>query len=306
MASNRLPDKLDLLFALGEDMADGLTQHETPVGVKQNTEAVIRAALTAARAAETTYGECKVLKKTANTAVTTADAAGKVFITNARKRLSKFFGEAASTEWESAGWPPGTTAVPSTQDGRFDLLASLKAYFTAHPAHASADMEVTAALADAAHTAVSTARATLGQKITESGQAKVTRDNAEKNLRIRMNGLVTELETLLAPDDPLWHAFGLNRPADEETPEAPTFTTALAGPNHSLLVDWDDSLRAARWRVWIKVIGVDNDFRAVLTVTESDATIPNLTTGTTVEVRVTSVNDAGESAPGPVASAVIA
>ena len=43
----------------------------------------------------------------------------------------------------------------------------------------------------------------------------------------------------------------------------------------------------------------------MLTVTESDATIPNLTPGSTVEVRVTSVNDAGESAPGPVASAVI-
>lgn len=306
MASNRLPDKLDTLFALGEDMADGLHQHETALEVKQNLEAVIRAALTAARSAETTYGECKVLKKTANAAVTTADAAAKVFITNARKRLSKFFGEAASTEWESAGWAPGTTAIPSTQDGRFDLLASLKAYFTNHAAHESDDMEVTAALADAAHTAVSNARATLGQKITESGQAKVARDNAEKNLRLRMNGLIDELTILLGPEDPLWHAFGLNRPADEETPEAPTFTTALPGPNHSLLVDWDDSLRAARWRVWIKVIGVDTDFHAVLTVTESDATVPNLTPGATVEVRVTSLNDAGESAPGPVANAVVA
>lgn len=306
MASNRLPDKLDLLFALAEDMADGLNQHETPVGVKQNTQTVVRGALSAARAAETTYGECKVIKKTANAALTTADATARVFITNARKRLSKFFGEAASTEWESAGWPPGTTAVPSTQDGRFDLLASLKAYFTAHPAHESTDMEVTAALADAAHGTLSDARGALAQKITESSQAKATRDTTEKNLRVRMTGLITELETLLPPDDARWHAFGLSRPADEETPEAPSFTTATPGPNHSLLVDWDDSLRAARWRVWIKVIGVDADFRAVLTVTESDATVPNLTPGATVEVRVTSVNDAGESAPGPVASAVVA
>lgn len=305
MASNRLPEKLDLLFALAEDMADGLNQHETPIGVKQNMEAVIRAALTAARNAETTYGECKVLKKTANATVTSADAAGKVFITNARKRLSKFLGEVASTEWESAGWPPGTTAIPRTQDERFALLASLKAYLTAHPAHESADMDVTAALADAAHTAISTARAALGQKITESGQAKAARDTAEKNLRLRMTGLVGELETLLSPDDARWHAFGLNRPADEETPEAPTFTTAVAGPNHSLLVDWDDSLRATRWRVWIKIIGVDPDFRAVLTVTESDATIPNLPPAATVEVRVTSVNDAGESAAGPVVSVVV-
>ena len=306
MASNRLPPKRDLLFALGEDMCDGLHDLETPVGVKQNTESVLRPALTAARAAETAYGNCQVIKKNANAALTAADAAGKIFIANSRKRLSKFFGESASTEWAAAGWPPDSTATPTTQDERFDLIASIRAHFTSTPAHESADMEVTAALAEAAHAAISNARATLGQKLTETGTAKAARDNAERNLRLRMSGLIDELTVLLTADDPRWHAFGLNRPADAETPEAPSFTTALAGPNHSLLADWDDSLRAARWRVWIKVIGVDADFRSVLTVTESDATIPDLTPGSTVEVRVTSVNDAGESAPGPVASVVIA
>ncbi|MBK8091362.1 MAG: fibronectin type III domain-containing protein [Verrucomicrobiaceae bacterium] len=305
MASNRLPDQRDRLFALAEDMIDGLTAHEATIGIKQNTGTVLRPALTAARSAETTFGECQVLKKAANAALTSADASGKIFLNNARKRLSKFFGESASTEWAAAGWPPGTTAAPATQDQRFDLIASLRAYFTTHPEHASADMEVTAALADAAHIAISNARAALGQKITENGQAKATRDSTERNLRIRMSGLITELATLLSDEDPRWHAFGLNRPADAETPESPSFTTAVPGPNHSLLVDWDDSLRADRWRVWIKVIGVDADFRAVQTVTESDATIPGLTAGATVEVRVTSVNEAGESSPGPVASAVV-
>lgn len=306
MASNALPSKRDTLFALGDDMCDGLTAHEVAIGIKQNNEAVLRPALVAARAAEAAFGNCQVDKKTANAALTTADAAGKTFIVNSRKRLSKFFGEAASTEWAAAGWEPGTTGIPSTQDGRFALLESLRAHYAAHPAHESTDMEVTAALALAAHGAISDARAALGQKITLNGQAKATRDTAESNLRKRMTGLITELETLLSAEDPRWHAFGLNRPADAETPEAPSFTTVLPGPNHSLLVDWDDSLRAARWRVWIKVIGVDTDFRSVQTVTESDATIPDLTSGTTVEVRVTSVNDAGESGPGPVASAVVA
>jgi hypothetical protein len=306
MASNTLPSKRDRLFALGDDMCDGLTQHEVAIGIKQNMEAVLRPALTAARAAETTFGQCQVAKKTANAALTAADAAGKTFIVNSRKRLSKFFGEAASTEWEAAGWASGTTGIPTTQDERFALIESLRAYYTANPAHESADMEVTAALALAAHTAISNARATLGQKVTENGQAKAARDNAEANLRKRMTGLITELETLLTDEDPRWHAFGLNRPADTETPEAPSFTTVVPGPNSTLLVDWDDSLRADRWRVWIKVVGVDNDFRAVLTVTESDATLTGLPVGATVQVRVTSANEAGESAPGPVAEAVVA
>ena len=39
MASNRLPGRLDALFALAENMADGLREHEAEVGVKRNTEA---------------------------------------------------------------------------------------------------------------------------------------------------------------------------------------------------------------------------------------------------------------------------
>ena len=305
MASNRLPAKLDLLLALAEDMCDGLHDHEVAVEVKQNTESVLRPALTAARAAETTYGDCKVLKKTANAAVNTADGAGKIFITNARKRLSKFFGEAASTEWEAAGWPPGTTAVPRTQTERFDLIASLRSHFTQYPAHESADMDATAALANTAHTAISDARSTLGMKITESGQAKAARDAAEANLRKRMNGLIDELEVLLAADDPMWHAFGLNRPADEETPEPPSFTTATPGAAGILLVDWDDPLRAEHYRVWQLIVGTDSEFAAVATVYDSDATLSDLPSGSTVKLRVTSVNAAGESQPGPEVEVVV-
>lgn len=305
MASNTLPDKLDHVLTQAEDMCDGLNQHETAVDVKQNTESVLRAALAAARAAESDYGDAKVAKKAANAAVTNADKAAKTFITNARKRLSKFFGEAASAEWEAAGWPPGSTAMPGEQSLRFNLLASLKAHFTSHPAHESVDMEATAALADAAHTAYSNARNTLADKITLSGQKKAARDTAVANLRLRMNGLIAELEVLMGPEDPRWHAFGLNRPADEETPEAPSFTTAIPGPNNTLLVDWDDALRADRWRVWMLIVGTDTEFQVVLTVTESDATLPAPPSGSTVKLRVTSVNDAGESQPGPETEVVI-
>lgn len=305
MASNALPSKRDLLFTLCDAMNDGLTTHEVSVGVKQNTETVMRAALAAARAAEAAYGESQVNKKTANATLTAADTAGRVFIVNSRKRLSKFLGEVYSLEWGAAGWPGNSTGLPTSQNERYNLIVSLKAYFTAHSAYESVDMETTAALADARFTAISNARSALDQKIAESGQAKATRDNAEANLRKRMNGLITELETLLGPEDPLWHAFGLSRPADEETPEVPSFTTATPGASGSVLVDWDDALRAERYRVWILVVGVDTVFRAVETVYDSDATLTGLTSGSTVKIQVTSANAAGESQPGPVAEIVV-
>ena len=48
MAANSLPQPLTALLTLGEDMADGLHTHEVAVGVKQNLETVLRAALAAA------------------------------------------------------------------------------------------------------------------------------------------------------------------------------------------------------------------------------------------------------------------
>jgi hypothetical protein len=44
---------------------------------------------------------------------------------------------------------------------------------------------------------------------------------------------------------------------------------------------------------------VDEDFRPVDTVQDSDATIADLPTGATLRARVTSANSAGESRPGP-------
>jgi hypothetical protein len=55
MASNRLPDPLNRLFTLGEDMEDGLHAHEAAAGVKQNKEVDVRADLGAARAAENEF-----------------------------------------------------------------------------------------------------------------------------------------------------------------------------------------------------------------------------------------------------------
>ncbi len=305
MANNPLPAKRGPLHALGEDMCDGLHEFEVELEIKQTTEAVLRPALTAAINSETAYGECQLLKKAANAVLTAADKAGKTFIVNARKRLSGFFGESYSTEWATAGWPDNSTGLPTTQDDRFALLSSLKAYFTNHAAHASVDLGVTAALADAAHIAISNARATLGLKITECGQAKAARDTADANLRKRMNGLIDELTIVLPPDDPRWHGFGLSRPADEETPEAPTVLIVTPGTPGTLLPDWNDALRADSYRVWLWIVGTDTEFHPVLTVFDSDATLPDLPSGATVKIRITSKNAAGESVPSLTVEAIV-
>ena len=62
-----------------------------------------------------------------------------------------------------------------------------------------------------------------------------------------------------------------------------------------------DGLSAA----YKQVVGVDADFVAAATVTDSDATISGLPPGSTVRIRVTAVNDAGESQPSATVEIVI-
>ena len=141
--------------------------------------------------------------------------------------------------------------------------------------------------------------------VTQAGQAKAARDHAVKNLRDRMTGLIDELALLLPDDDPRWHKFGLSAPADPELPEPPSFTTAIPSLPGTGLIDWDDAVRASSFRVWIFIVGVDTDWRAVGSPDDSDFTLTGLTSGQTVKVRVTSKNEAGESQPGPEAQFVV-
>jgi len=297
MASNRLPDQLDRLFALATDMADGCHDHEVAVGIKQNKEADMLADLGAAQTAENTFQTKRDAKTDATTAQTVADSNGKAFIGKAKRVLENYLGTKWSAGWATAGFVNNSTAIPSTIEERQTCLNSLKIYFTNNPAHENAPLNVTAAEADAKFTALRDARNDVNNAATDAGNARKARETAVGKLRTRMTGLIGELGQLLEDDDPLWYAFGLSRPSDPETPGIPDGLVLTAGPAGSVLVDWADARRAERYRVFKQVVGTDLDFIAAVTVTESDATLSGLPSGATVKVRVTAANDAGESAP---------
>jgi hypothetical protein len=192
------------------------------------------------------------------------------------------------------------------QDERFSLVESIRLHLVGHAAHESADMGVTAANRRHGEGQPETARAALDQKLTLQGQARQFRDEQVRKLRKRMTALIGELNGQMEGDDPRWYAFGLSRPVDEDTPEAPTVMTG--GPTAEpggIVLDWDDPLRADRFRLWILIVGVDESFRAVQTVYDSDATLEDLPSGATVKAYVTSANDAGESQPGPEVEVVV-
>ena len=307
MAANPIPDALPQLFALTEDAADGAHGHGAAIGLKQNTEAAIRADLATARAAQTAYGNAKTAKDTFNTNLRIADSNGRAFIKAASALFSQTLSEGWTAAWEATGFPNTSTAVPTTQDERLTLLASLKSYFTANPTSEvnTPKLILTAAKADALATALSDARSAVNDGSTDAGTKKTARDNAAAALKTRISGLIGELGQLLDANSPVWDAFGLNEPGASSTPDVPeslVVTPAFAGALH---LHWADARRATRYRIWKQVVGVDANFTTIATVTDPDATLEHLPTGKTVKIQITAANDAGESGPSAEASAVV-
>src|SRR5207249_4343040 len=126
-------------------------------------------------------------------------------------------------------------------------------------------------------------------------QLKADRNKAVAALRRRMRGLVHELDELLPEDSRLSHKFGLNAPADPETPEAPRELVLTAGAAGHVIALWPRALRADRYEVFRKVLGRDQDFVPVATVKDCAANFNTMRSGDIVLVEVRGVNRAGES-----------
>lgn len=295
MASNPTPQDPDDLLALAEDAADGLQTLEVSVGVKQNTEAVIRGAIAAYRAADSQLGAAKAARGLADAVVDNADANAKTFLKAARKVLAHYLGDSWSAAWEATGFPDQSTAVPTNAEKRMNLCSSLKTYFASNPTHESVQFGVTSALAESNFDAVSDARDDFDSKdsaVTLKDQELAT---ALKNLKKRMRGLISELETLLADDDPRWHEFGLSMPSDPDTPEKVkglVLTPNLAG---QVMAKWKRAPRATRYRVYKQVLTVDSGPVNVVTVHDLETMLEGLTSGLTLKVFIVAANDAGEA-----------
>ncbi len=307
MGSNRLPDPLDDLFTLAEDIADGCHTYEVAIGLKQNLELDVRADLATAVLAQKNYKTALSGKTDFSTAVTVADSNGKAFISSARRVLVTNLGERWSQSWTATGFPDLSTAVPSTQAKRQALLNSLDDYFTDNPGYevSTPKLTVTAAKAGLLFTALSTARSAAGNGNTGAANLKKLRDAAEVNLRTRLTGAINELGQKLDDTDPLWLAFGLNEPGAINLPDTADGLALVAGPAGTVLAHWNNSPRATRYRVYQQVDGVDLIPVNSLTTSESNATLTGLPSGKLVKIYIVAADDAGQAQPGETVSIIV-
>lgn len=298
--ANPLPTNPAQLRTMGDAIADGLHDLEAIIGVLQHTEVKVRANVADSTAKQLAFAESFSARQGLTQAQTTADNNGRVFIGQTKNVLAATLGGQWSQVWEPTGFPNQSLAIPTTLDERLSLLGSLQAFLVANPTLENAPLNVTAARAGILFNALSDARHDINANLADGAQKKLERNNADTALRVRIRGVIDEIDSLIDDDDPRWYQFGLVPPAYSDAPDAPENLILTAGGSPGeVLVDWSDSARAVSYRVYKKIVGVDADFTLIASPADSDATLAGLPSGQTVQVKVVAVGAAPQNLTSP-------
>jgi hypothetical protein len=312
MARNPIPQEYDPLVSLAEDALDGAQQHGAAINLSQNTAAKIQADLYDLTGDPTStpptpgkqglWNAAKAAKLTAAGASRTAESNARAYCGKAVGVLKNYLGTQWNGQWAAAGFTNASLRIP---DDPVPMLGELRGYFLAHSAHENAPLGVSAAACKTQADAVTDARASSNDSNSTAGKAKQTRDDAQRVLYRRMSGLLAELKQLLEADDPLWYAFGFDRPADGEQPGPVANLVLTPGGPGMVFADWDDARRAERYRVFKQVPADAQPVEVANAVTESEYTLTGLPSGVTVKIYIVPVNDAGDGAASEVATATV-
>lgn len=320
MASNKIPERFDLVVEMLEDAADGAQAHGAAINLKQNDEAALRAMLAelvgtpagpgnvppAVPGLKDKWNTAKAAKVNATGAFRSATSNGRALARACMGVLKPTLGDRWTNAWQNAGFTNHSLALP---DNPLALLQQMRSYFAANPTKevpTLTPLPVTAAACEASVQAISDAASASNQSNADAGLAKGNLYDGIRRGRSRLSGLREELDQLIDDDNDLWYAFGFDKPSDPETPEVPENVVVTGGSPGMVFIDWDDARRAENYRVTIREAADPANQLATQIVEESEHTFAGLSSGMAITVVVTARNNTGgESGPSAAANGTV-
>jgi len=163
----------------------------------------------------------------------------------------------------------------------------------------------TAVGCEAGFQVISNADSASNQSNLDAGTAQAALQTGLGAARNRLIGLRSELDQLMANDDPRWLAFGFDMPGHPSTPDVPMNLVVTLGAvgSRQQFYDWDNARRADTFRLVIKDAAGGELVNVI--VSESEYMATDLPAGTTVSTTVTGRNGPLESLPSAVVTAVV-
>lgn len=282
------------LLAGATQLSAGAAQHAATLGLVVGTKPLIDGEIHALTQAMNALREARQeLRGLRNTHITSRKVAYDL-ASSIRDHLKRSFGRSYSPQWEGTGFS-GSLKIPRKVSALEVLLAALKGFLAENPAYELPTI-ATAALAESAGNALTASRIAVQLKKAEVGGLLTARRQKEKVVRKRISWVVQELARVIGPIDDRWEAFGLNQPGLKQAPPSPQKVTAAVAPGGSLTVKWERAPRADYYRLWMKVVGVDEKLVPVQSPADLAYTLENVPGSREVEIAVSAVNNGGESA----------
>ncbi len=287
--------RLNLLFRLGTKSIAGLTELGAALDITHTTVAQLTGLHDDLVAKQVAYVATKAGKLDATRALNEARDEADTFIEKTRDFLRPRFGGVWNELWPQVGFTGPSLGLPSIDEDRAAALTLMKAYFVAHPTHEGAQYGVTALAAEAQLDAFGAAvQVTVNCAEARRTTTDQRRDSAKVLLK-KLRALWNELESVMEDLDPRWLKFVDRIPGDPRVPEQVEELTAEAQPGGVIVLDWEDVARAASYKVYKQVVGVDAAPILAASVDESDAQLTELPAGATVKITVIATNAAGDA-----------
>jgi hypothetical protein len=220
---------------------------------------------------------------------------GRKLIRTSRNVIIANVGESSPTLLATAGLV-GSLAVPRNYGALFLVMDGMKNYLTKHPGHENPLLHVTAADFVELIAEFQLCRCAVHEQKGEVRRLMNDRDAKAKLVRKDMQTVLAELRLKVDPLSEAYDKLGFKRPGLQATPDAPGNLAVSNGISETPEVRWERPPRARYYHVWIKVIGVDEEFRLAGTRRNRDMLFKDLPRNAELEVAVSALNSGGESA----------
>ena len=285
----------DTLYLLASKSFAGLTEFAAALAIAHCTPAQLTASITDATTKRQLYKSARAGKGQAYIDLRSARATASLFCGQARDYLKPKLGPTFSALWAEIGFEGQNLEVPLRDGKRLSLLDGFKAYFLAHIAEESATFNITALRAQVLRDALASGVQTTTNCKFDTRSKRDAQDAAEATLLKKLRCFWTELESILDPLDPRWLKFIDRIPGDPRAPEQVDEVSASAQLGGVITLNWEDTERVARYKVFKQVVGVDAELVLAETVEDSDAQLTGLIAGTTVKLQIVATNSVGDA-----------
>ena len=271
----------------------GIDELGAAVHLPHNPRADINEELTSLIMACGQYEQGKQIKAMRRSTLVAAIDDSQKFGRVVRDVLKLVYGNVYSDRWTALGFR-NSFAMSDAIEDLIGMLLAMHSHLTKNP-HLEVGTLVTAARALEIHDALFAAQAAFMSQEADVRQLMELRDDAFATLRKRISNVFKELSMQLDPMDRRWINFGFKQPGADATPDVPEEVKVTQITPTSAEVKWEAPARAERYRVWMKVRGVDADYVAIGSPTDPDFMLEELPPNATLDFVITALNNGGES-----------